>query len=173
MENIELQPGDYTTREEIEAYAERAGITWQQVYLRICDAFVVAGAPFGEGVGYTASSLSGYGWSATKGLYFGSLANDDDALTRHLTPEQILSAGKQGDLQSEKQADKVAPKQIGELTVGVRLTNCPRDLQSVINHYLCLLDSLTDEQARDIIKSQLTDLTDLQYKQLNGESENA
>lgn len=167
MENIKLQPGDYTTREGIKAYAKRVGLSCEQVYLRICDAFIAGGAPFGEGLGYTvSSSLNKYGWSAdTGGIHFGD-SDDTGDFTRHLTPDQILSAGKQEDLQSEKQADEVAPKQIGELTLGVGLS---ADLQETIRSYLWMLDSVKDEDARNIIKEQLADLTNIQFKEYNND----
>ena len=43
-----------------------------------------------------------------------------------------------------------------------------RDIQATINDYLWLLNSITNEEAREIIKQQITDLTDLQFKQLGG-----
>ena len=43
-----------------------------------------------------------------------------------------------------------------------------RDIQATINDYLWLLNSITNEEAREIIKQQIIDLTDLQFKQLGG-----
>lgn len=104
MENIKLQPGDYTTREEIEAYAEREVIDLEQAYMRICDAFVAGGADIGEGVEYTRRNLTNYGWCGDKRFKYNSIYFDyeTEPFTRHLTPEQILNAGKQEGLQSEK-----------------------------------------------------------------------
>lgn len=160
-----LQHGDYTTREEIKAYAEREDIELMEAYQRICDAFMASGADKGEGMAYWTEPLDSYGWAERSGIYFYDLPND--VFTRHLTPDQILTAGKQEDLQSEKQADEVAPKQIGELTLGVEITT---DLQSVISDYLHMLDMTDDKKARGLIENQLVDLMDLQYQRFNGEN---
>lgn len=223
-----LQPGDYTTREEIEDYAKRADITRKEAYQIIRDA-IVAGGACSHSV-HADDLMSGdfLGWDIRDGKVYGwvGLTSGNAVIfTRHLTPEQILSAGKQEDVQSEKQATnpeakKIAemivgevfgkyvarmianqiaentlnkepteqpsqsmdelrdvgangkPKQIGELTAGLNV-ELESDLQTIISDYMYLLDAIEDPDARGAIKSQLTDLTDLQYKQLNGENDNA
>lgn len=158
-----LQPGDYTTREEIKAYAEREGIELKEAYQHICNAFVAAGADEGDGVQFWDCPLDSLGWHGKHGvLYY----TEHPEFTRHLTPDQILSASKQEDLQSEKQPGEVAPKQIGELTVRVGLST---DLQETIRSYLWMLDSVKDEDARNIIKEQLADLTNIQFKEYNND----
>lgn len=98
--------------------------------------------------------------------------SDPDVIISTPTAEDLERAIARFDAMAGEPDEKAVPKQVGELTVGLNVERVS-DLQTIISDYMHLLDSIKDPYARGVIKSQITDLTDLQYKQLNGENNNA
>lgn len=132
---------------------------------RVQDAFFKLGLKWPGGCMYKWFGADRYGnvyedGNAMGDLRFGHGDMSEQQRKYAITyPELMRKAGMD---ESDPDVDYEVPK--SEMPV----FEYTRDIQEVIESYLHLLDLVDDEKAREVIFTQLADLTDLQFKQLGG-----
>lgn len=141
--------------------------------MRVQDAFFELGCKWANTHAYLHLGADWYGnvypWGNTSGGFMVGGVNMSEQQREYAItyPELMRKAG-----MDESDPDAL-PDFASKSPVYTSEISYTRDIQSVISDYLFLLDSIKDPYARGVIKSQLTDLTDLQYQQLTGEKTNA